>query len=72
MHTHATHSLTHPRRSTGGQPHTWAGAVRTWLQRSSQRRALAELDDRMLRDIGVTRSQANRETERPFWSAGKA
>lgn len=49
----------------------WAG-VRMWLHRSRQRRALAELDDRMLRDIGVTHSQARREAARPFWSAGKA
>ena len=33
---------------------------------------LAELDDRMLRDIGVTRSQSQHEAAKPFWSAGKA
>jgi uncharacterized protein YjiS (DUF1127 family) len=67
----ATHSLPHPRRFTGGELNVWAGIIRTWLQRSRQRRALAELDDRMLRDIGVTRSRARREVEKPFWSAGK-
>jgi uncharacterized protein YjiS (DUF1127 family) len=49
-----------------------AGVIKTWLQRSRQRRALAELDDRILCDIGVTRSQAQREAAKPFWSAGKA
>lgn len=32
-----------------------------------QRRALAELDDRLLDDIGVTKTQARREAERPVW-----
>jgi len=34
-----------------------------------QRRDLAALDDKMLRDIGVTRSQAMQEATRPFWDA---
>ncbi len=34
-----------------------------------QRRDLAALDDAMLRDIGVTRSQALDEAARPFWDA---
>jgi uncharacterized protein YjiS (DUF1127 family) len=33
----------------------------------SQRRALLELDERLLADIGVSRDQAKREAERPFW-----
>ena len=32
-----------------------------------QRRALAELDDRTLDDIGVSRRAALDEAERPFW-----
>lgn len=32
-----------------------------------QRRALADLPDHLLRDIGVTREQATREASRPFW-----
>jgi uncharacterized protein YjiS (DUF1127 family) len=30
---------------------------------------LAELDDHMLRDIGLTREQARHEAERPSWDA---
>jgi uncharacterized protein YjiS (DUF1127 family) len=46
-----------------------AGAVLVeWLERYRQRRALARLDDRLLRDIGMTREQARRETRKPFWS----
>ena len=33
-----------------------------------QRRDLADLDDHLLRDIGVTREQARRESSRPFWT----
>lgn len=36
-------------------------------QRSRQRRALARLDARLLRDIGVSPEQARRETTKPFW-----
>jgi uncharacterized protein YjiS (DUF1127 family) len=38
-----------------------------WLERSRQRRALAELDDYLLRDIGLTRDEAQRECANPFW-----
>ena len=42
-------------------------AVWFWIERSRQRRALAELDDRLLRDIGLTRDEARRESSSPFW-----
>jgi uncharacterized protein YjiS (DUF1127 family) len=32
-----------------------------------QRRELAELDDRMLHDIGITRFEARQEAARGFW-----
>ena len=35
--------------------------------RSRERRALAQLDDNALKDIGVTRRQANGEAAKPFW-----
>lgn len=37
------------------------------VDRQRQRGALNELDDRLLRDIGVSREAARREAERPFW-----
>ena len=47
-----------------------AGAVALvgrWRMRSRTRRVLAELDDDRLRDIGLTREQARRESALPFW-----
>jgi uncharacterized protein YjiS (DUF1127 family) len=34
-----------------------------------QRKALAELDDSILSDIGITRAQAEYESARPVWDA---
>jgi uncharacterized protein YjiS (DUF1127 family) len=44
-----------------------AGHYGAWVSISSQRRALAELDDRLLRDIGVTDYEAAVEASKPFW-----
>jgi len=38
-----------------------------WIERTRQRKALAGLDDHQLRDIGITRLDAARECEKPFW-----
>ena len=38
-----------------------------WLDRSRQRRHLATMDDRMLRDIGISRAAAWAETQKWFW-----
>jgi uncharacterized protein YjiS (DUF1127 family) len=35
--------------------------------RSRQRQALAQLDDHLLKDTGVTRQQAIAESGKPFW-----
>jgi uncharacterized protein YjiS (DUF1127 family) len=42
-------------------------ALREWRQRSRSRAELARLDERMLRDIGVTRGDVWREINQPFW-----
>ncbi len=46
---------------------SWRQIVGTWSERRRQRMALAELDDRLLSDIGVTRREAARESAKPFW-----
>ena len=38
-----------------------------WHQRVRQRAQLANLDDRLLHDIGVSRDDAERECTKPFW-----
>ena len=38
-----------------------------WLRVSSERRSLAGLDARQLRDIGIDAATAAAEASRPFW-----
>jgi uncharacterized protein YjiS (DUF1127 family) len=45
----------------------WLTALRRMHERWCQRRDLRELDDHLLRDIGITRKQAQHETGKPFW-----
>ena len=46
---------------------TWLRVIDAWIERSRQRHALADLDDRLLDDVGITRSAAAREIAKPFW-----
>ena len=43
--------------------------VAVWRQRMRQRRQLARLDDALLKDIGLTRCDAEMESAKPFWRA---
>jgi len=38
-----------------------------WLERARQRRQLGQLDQRMLRDVGVSQSALFSETRKWFW-----
>ena len=40
-----------------------------WLERYRQRRALHSLSDHMLKDLGLSRSDAGRETGKRFWES---
>ena len=42
-------------------------AYLAWDEVSRQRRALLALSDEMLKDIGISRSQADFEGSKPFW-----
>jgi len=57
---HAKHESIHPVAAV------WVLLAR-WIERKRQRNALAGLDDHQLRDIGITRLDAARECEKPFW-----
>ncbi|SMH34054.1 DUF1127 domain-containing protein [Azospirillum agricola] len=39
----------------------------TVLERRKQRRALMALDEHLLKDIGVSRSEVEQEVTKPFW-----
>lgn len=51
----------------------YAVTVRFWRwlarchSRSTQRGALADLDPRLLRDIGISEAERMMESDRPFW-----
>lgn len=46
------------------------GRALRWREVARQRRALLALNDRMLKDIGISRAEAEQEARRPFWHDG--
>lgn len=46
---------------------TAAEATQPWYYRWRQRQALMRLDDHLLKDIGVSRADAEQEGTKPFW-----
>lgn len=49
-------------------PRLVMGLLQRFSLRRSRRR-LSELDDHLLRDVGITRTQAKTEAARPLWDA---
>lgn len=45
----------------------FVGMLAVWYDREVSRRRLGMMDERALRDIGITRAQADAEATRPFW-----
>lgn len=43
--------------------------VLVWHQRSVERHRLSELNDHMLKDIGISRDEVEAECRKPFWKA---
>lgn len=41
--------------------------LKRWGQLARQRRQLAMLDDAALKDLGLSRADAQQESDRPFW-----
>lgn len=74
----APHSCSHDTRSlapvsirTRLSPLYWLQKVTDrldrWQRLARERRQLLALSDHMLKDIGLTRADAEREASRPFW-----
>jgi uncharacterized protein YjiS (DUF1127 family) len=40
-----------------------------WAERASERRHLAQLDDHLLKDIGLNRTDVQAISTKPFWRA---
>ena len=55
--------VTFERPSLAGQ----LGALEGWSERRRQRRALLQLDDKLLKDIGLSYADAWQEGHKPFW-----
>lgn len=58
-----------PRRCLSTRLADVVALVRLWRRRSRERAQLAALSPQLLRDIGITPSEARREAEKPFWQA---
>jgi len=41
--------------------------LRQWHRRSREREQISQMDERMLKDIGITRAEALRLGSKPFW-----
>ena len=48
-------------------PHRVLATIQVWSDRRRQRLRLQELEDWMLKDIGITREEADGEVRKPFW-----
>ena len=58
----------HDRTYVGhGALHGIAHRILVWMERVHTRHQLSELDDHMLNDIGLTRTEVEAEVHKPFW-----
>ena len=70
IHLHATRSRPRQRHGVLALGDAWdhaVGSLREWGRRSRERAELAALDDRMLKDIGLSRADAEFLSNKPFW-----
>ncbi len=70
--TTAKYTLTFACTSTAPRLRRWStlrfvDMLLQFHERARQRQALMALDDRLLKDIGVSRADAEREANKPFW-----
>jgi uncharacterized protein YjiS (DUF1127 family) len=60
-----TRSASAARQPAGG----FLATLERWAERRRQRRALLELSDSLLKDIGISYADAWQEGRKPFWRA---
>ena len=56
-----------PRRTVQQLVLLIADVIALWRERARSRKQLLRLDDALLKDIGITRADVERETMKPFW-----
>jgi len=51
----------------GDAAQSFVATLRVWRRRLRERDQLSRMDDRLLKDIGITRAEALRLSDKPFW-----
>ena len=64
---HGGHSAAH--RHPSDVLYTWLERISLWRHRFNSRQDLADLDEHLLKDIGLDAVQVRNEVEKPFWRA---
>jgi uncharacterized protein YjiS (DUF1127 family) len=59
----------HLRHPANPQHRKFVEMIRMWRRRARERQEFLDLDDYLLRDIGLTRDDAIRLTRKTFWRA---
>ena len=65
----STTTMTTFRTHRGSRWNQFKLSIAEWQRRSRSRLELDSLSDATLRDIGITRCDAHREIQKPFWMA---
>lgn len=50
-------------------PDALLAQLHTWQRRITERRRMAQMDERFLIDVGLDRADIDREVAKPFWRA---
>jgi uncharacterized protein YjiS (DUF1127 family) len=66
-HSHATHTTGTPGTIENDLLTRALDVLALWQERNRMRHSLAKMDNRLLRDIGLTRDDVRLELRKPFW-----
>lgn len=67
MNTYSNAPTLGRRRLSAKSFSSFANLLTRWAARSQQRYLLRDMDDHLLRDMGISRADAVRESMKPFW-----